>query len=50
MTLTPKEAERLLLLLTKIRAEANNPERKKNSVENMCDKAKLIIKKKLRKS
>lgn len=50
MTLTTREADRLLTLLQKIKAEVNNPDRKKNQVENMCSRASLIIKKKLRKS
>ena len=50
MTLTTKEADRLLALLKKIKAEANNPDRRKYSIENLCDKASLTIKKIQRKS
>lgn len=45
MNITEREAADLLSLLRRIRGEANNPGRKKHSVENMCDLAITIIKK-----
>ena len=45
MNITDRESEVLLSLLRRIRAKANNPNRKRNEVENMCDRATLIINK-----
>jgi len=50
MNLKDKDAEILLSILRKIRAEANNPERKKYQIENLCSKASLIINKAKRKN
>lgn len=45
MTLTQREADAICRLLQDIRINANNPDRRRYQLENMCSRALAILKK-----
>lgn len=45
ITLTQREADTICRLLVQIRSNANNPDRRRYQLENMCSRALAILKK-----
>ena len=45
MILTNKEAENLKFLISEIRSRIRSPRLRHNTIENLCDKASVILKK-----
>ena len=45
ISLTQREADAIFRLLVQIRSNANNPDRRRYQLENMCSRALAILKK-----